>query len=159
MDNETDDIKRWRLRAEELRALAGRTANAASHDVYQGLADTYVRLARQAEERAQRQRELATQKPAPHESRREPAATEPQPERRATPGHRYKIGQTVSYGVPAIGLVALPELFRIIHLVPTEGLENRYWVKSIADGKERIAEEGQLHSVPSDAAPTSKGNA
>lgn len=147
-EDETDDIKRWRQRAEELRARAGVTANAASHDVYENLADTYERLARKAEERAGRRRKPAapatggTPPPPPRPSR-----SPTQLPQRAPGSHRFKVGETVSAGAPTGSLIAAPELLRIIHLVPTESGEHQYWVKSIANGTERMAPEGQLHPV------------
>ena len=157
MKSETDDSKNLRLRAAELRALADESKNAASRDVFLGLAGTYDRLAEQTEERLQRRRHPAG-KASAQEIAKPPA---PSP-RVAVREHKFKVGETVSVGPPAGGLLAAPVLFRIIHLVPNEGAEHQYWVKSIADGQERIAKESELHpgdARPADKAPADKAKA
>ncbi|MFO0995290.1 MAG: hypothetical protein U1F33_01305 [Alphaproteobacteria bacterium] len=150
-EDERADIARWRKRAEELRALAAEASNATSRDVQQDLAGTYERLARQAEERNERRRgQAAPEKSVP------PAPKTKQPPPRASRSHRFKVGQTVSFGTAAGGLLASPELLRILHIVATDGTENQYWVKSMANGAERIASESQLHPVPEGAGPPQK---
>ena len=68
----------------------------------------------------------------------------------AMQGSRFEIGQTV-YFQPSMGSRLLSHrLFRIVRLLPAEGMEKQYRIKSIHDSHERVAFEYELHAVTPD---------
>lgn len=57
--------------------------------------------------------------------------------------HRFKPGQMVTYHPPK-GCKSRTSIYRISRLLPVEGGELKYRIKSAADDCERVATEGQL---------------
>lgn len=67
-----------------------------------------------------------------------------QPENRMV-GHKFKVGQRVLFHSPrrAIG----PLIVTVVRKLPTEGQGVTYRIKSIEEGFERVANEGELSSI------------
>jgi hypothetical protein len=57
--------------------------------------------------------------------------------------HRFKIGQKVNYTPGLIG-AAKSDTYTITQLLPPEGDEFQYRIKSAAEPHERVAKESQL---------------
>ena len=57
--------------------------------------------------------------------------------------HKYKIGQQVNYTSGLLGTVR-GTIFTITQLLPPEGDEFQYRIKSASEPHERVAKEGQL---------------
>ncbi|HRN83798.1 MAG TPA: hypothetical protein PK857_03180 [Hyphomicrobium sp.] len=57
--------------------------------------------------------------------------------------HTFKLGQVVTYHPPK-GAVSRSSMYRVSKLLPIEGGELKYRIKSATDNCERVASEGQL---------------
>ncbi len=62
----------------------------------------------------------------------------------ATSRHKYKVGQAVDLRPGRWGLPASSREYKIVRLLPIEGGERMYRVKSEAETFERIAKESEL---------------
>jgi hypothetical protein len=64
-------------------------------------------------------------------------------------GHRFKVGQRVVFHAPrrSIG----PSIFTVLRLLPLEGQDPTYRIKSDEEGFERVAKEGELSSLHKEA--------
>ncbi len=62
----------------------------------------------------------------------------------STPRHKYKVGQAVDLRPGRWGLPASSREYKIVRLLPIEGGERMYRVKSEAETFERIAKESEL---------------
>ena len=58
-------------------------------------------------------------------------------------GHRFKVGQTISY-IPHFGAGAAKSAYKITQLLPPEGGDFQYRIKSADEPYERVAKESQL---------------
>jgi hypothetical protein len=58
--------------------------------------------------------------------------------------HRYAIGQTVRYIAGPITRVNGNGTFKVVKLLPLEGDEHQYRIKSTGEAFERVAKESQL---------------
>lgn len=58
--------------------------------------------------------------------------------------HKFTIGQTVSYTPGMFGRSNGSGTYRIVRLLPYDGSEFQYRIKSIAEAYERVARESQL---------------
>jgi hypothetical protein len=66
-------------------------------------------------------------------------------ERRATvAGHKYTVGETVQYTAGAYSRTRTSGSFLVVKLLPSEGDENLYRIKSEGEPYERVAKESQL---------------
>jgi hypothetical protein len=61
----------------------------------------------------------------------------------ALKGHKFSVGQTVHYTGP-FGRSGVSGSFRVVKLLPLEGDEFRYRIKSAGEAFERVARESQL---------------
>ena len=59
-------------------------------------------------------------------------------------GHKYTIGQTVQYTAGAFGRSKTSGSFQVVKLLPSEGDEFLYRIKSEGEPYERVAKESQL---------------
>lgn len=59
--------------------------------------------------------------------------------------HRYKVGQRVIFHSPRVA--SGPSLFTVMRLMPSEGQDLTYRIKSIEAGIERMAKERELSSL------------
>lgn len=64
------------------------------------------------------------------------------PENRMS-AHRFKPGQVVTYHPPK-GSIGGSSMYRVLRLLPLEGGELKYRIRSATDNCERVATEGQL---------------
>ncbi|HJS06496.1 MAG TPA: hypothetical protein VJ809_02525 [Pirellulales bacterium] len=58
--------------------------------------------------------------------------------------HKYKVGETVHYTSNVMRRFAARGGFLIVKLLPPEGAELQYRIKSAAEPHERVAKESQL---------------
>ena len=58
--------------------------------------------------------------------------------------HKFKIGQSVNYTSGSFGVGNASGVYKITQLLPPEGDEFQYKIKSAAEPHERVAKESQL---------------
>ena len=58
--------------------------------------------------------------------------------------HRFKVGKTVHFTPRGLDRATPSGQYQIVRLVPADGVDNQYRIKSVADGHERVAKENQL---------------
>jgi hypothetical protein len=58
--------------------------------------------------------------------------------------HKYSIGQTVRYTAGPFSRFGASGSFKIVKLLPPEGDEQQYRIKSASEAFERVAKESQL---------------
>jgi len=59
-------------------------------------------------------------------------------------GHKYEVGQVVSFMPGALTLEKSLGLYEIVRCLPPEGPENQYRVKSVHGSHERVVRESQI---------------
>jgi len=60
------------------------------------------------------------------------------------PRHKFKIGQTVDFRPGRVGVPALMTAYKIIKLLPLDGSDLMYRIKSAGETFERVAKEREL---------------
>jgi hypothetical protein len=60
------------------------------------------------------------------------------------PGHKFKVGQTLSFSPSAFDAAARKGQYRVVSLLPAEGGDNQYRIKNTLDSHERVVKESQL---------------
>jgi len=68
----------------------------------------------------------------------------PPPAAITTRTHKFQVGQTVYYNAPTFGRAPAPGNFTVVKLLPSEGDEHQYRIKSNGEAFERVAKESQL---------------
>ena len=58
--------------------------------------------------------------------------------------HKFKVGQMVDFNPSSVGVPASVRAYKILRLLPREGGEPLYRIKTIAEAFERIAKENEL---------------
>ena len=58
--------------------------------------------------------------------------------------HRFKVGQALHYSPSIFELAARQGIYRVVRLLPADGGDNQYRLKSESDGHERVGQESQL---------------
>jgi hypothetical protein len=58
--------------------------------------------------------------------------------------HKFKIGQTVNYTSGSFGIGRGSGVYKVTQLLPPEGDEFQYKIKSAAEPHERVVKESQL---------------
>ena len=58
--------------------------------------------------------------------------------------HKFKVGQMVDFVPSQRGLAASARSYKILRLMPFEGGERLYRIKTIAEAFERVARESEL---------------
>ena len=58
--------------------------------------------------------------------------------------HRYQVGETVFYTSPSFGRAAATGSYTVVKLLPSEGDDYQYRIKSSGEAFERVAKESQL---------------
>jgi hypothetical protein len=58
--------------------------------------------------------------------------------------YKYKVGQSVRYSSDALRRLGANSSFKIVKLLPTEGDQRQYRLKSASEAHERIAKEDEL---------------
>ena len=69
-----------------------------------------------------------------------------QPDRRAAllQTHKYMIGQSVRYSAGPFTRIGADAAFKVVRLMPPDGGEHQYRIKSTGEAFERVAKESQL---------------
>jgi hypothetical protein len=62
----------------------------------------------------------------------------------ASKAHKFQIGQTVHFTSRPLGHMAADGTYRIVKLLPSDGDEHQYRIKSASEAFERVAKESQL---------------
>jgi hypothetical protein len=62
----------------------------------------------------------------------------------AVSNHKFKIGQSVNYTSGPFGAGSASSVYKITRLLPPEGDDFQYKIKSPAEPHERVAKESQL---------------
>jgi hypothetical protein len=70
----------------------------------------------------------------------QPAATHEIPVR----SHKYQVGETVYYSSPTFGRAAATGSYTVVKLLPSDGDDYQYRIKSSGEAFERVAKESQL---------------
>ncbi len=58
--------------------------------------------------------------------------------------HKYRVGETVYYTSPSFGRAAASGSYTVVRLLPSDGEEQQYRIKSSGEAFERVAKESQL---------------
>ena len=58
--------------------------------------------------------------------------------------HKYQIGETVYFTSPTFGRAAATGSYTVVKLLPSEGDDYQYRIKSSGEAFERVAKESQL---------------
>ena len=58
--------------------------------------------------------------------------------------HKYQVGETVYFTSPTFGRAAATGSYTVVKLLPSEGDDYQYRIKSIGEAFERVAKESQL---------------
>ena len=58
--------------------------------------------------------------------------------------HKFQIGQTVCFTSRPIGHMAVNDTYQIVKLLPSDGEDYQYRIKSANEAFERVAKESQL---------------
>jgi hypothetical protein len=58
--------------------------------------------------------------------------------------HKYQLGETVYYTSPTFGRAAATGSYTVVKLLPSEGDDYQYRIKSSGEAFERVAKESQL---------------
>ena len=58
--------------------------------------------------------------------------------------HKYHVGETVYYTSPTFGRAAATGSYTVVKLLPSEGDDYQYRIKSNGEAFERVAKESQL---------------
>ncbi|MBN9052096.1 MAG: hypothetical protein J0H78_21770 [Rhizobiales bacterium] len=61
--------------------------------------------------------------------------------------HKFQVGQVVYYSAPTFGRAPAPGNFTVVKLLPSEGDEQQYRIKSNGEAFERVAKESQLDVI------------
>lgn len=64
--------------------------------------------------------------------------------RTKAPISKFKVGQTVDFSPSLRDLAASARLYKVTRVLPTEGRERLYRIKTIAEAFERVARESEL---------------
>jgi hypothetical protein len=63
--------------------------------------------------------------------------------------HKFRIGQMVIYARRVLGREEPPAEFEVLRLLPSDGAENQYRIKSTVEAFEHVVRESQLSRPPS----------
>jgi len=58
--------------------------------------------------------------------------------------HKFQIGQTVCFTSRPVGQMAVNDIYQIVKLLPSDGEDFQYRIKSANEAFERVAKESQL---------------
>ena len=61
--------------------------------------------------------------------------------------HKYQVGQVVYYTSPTFGRAAATGSYTVVKLLPSEGDDYQYRIKSSGEAFERVAKESQLDKI------------
>ncbi|HIJ62594.1 MAG TPA: hypothetical protein HPQ04_07885 [Rhodospirillaceae bacterium] len=63
---------------------------------------------------------------------------------RQSVAHSFTVGQSLSFSPNIFDSAARQGIYKVVRLLPAESGHNQYRIKSVFDGHERVAQEGQL---------------
>jgi hypothetical protein len=63
----------------------------------------------------------------------------------AVSSHKFKIGQSVNYSAGLFGADSASGIYQVTQLLPPEGDDFQYEIKSATEPRERVAKESQLN--------------
>jgi len=58
--------------------------------------------------------------------------------------HKFKVGEVVDYNEPRLALPTVRRQYEIVRLLPSDGSQFQYRIKTPGESFERIAQENQL---------------
>jgi hypothetical protein len=58
--------------------------------------------------------------------------------------HKFKVGQVVDYGPGRLGMRASSREYKVVRLLPAEGSDLLYRIKSVGETFERVVKESEL---------------
>lgn len=58
--------------------------------------------------------------------------------------HKFEVGQALYYSPSVFEPATLQGIYRVVRLLPADGGDNQYRLKSESDGHERVVREGQV---------------
>ncbi|HEY0223774.1 MAG TPA: hypothetical protein VGC38_04600 [Pseudolabrys sp.] len=61
--------------------------------------------------------------------------------------HKYQIGEAVYFTSPTFGRAAATGSYTVVKLLPSEGDDYQYRIKSSGEAFERVAKESQLEKI------------
>lgn len=61
--------------------------------------------------------------------------------------HKFKVGQSVSFTSGPFGRGNAASVYKIVQLLPPEGDDNQYRIKSATEPHERVVRESQLSRI------------
>jgi hypothetical protein len=61
--------------------------------------------------------------------------------------HKYRVSETVYYTSPTFGRAAATGSYTVVKLLPSEGDDYQYRIKSSGEAFERVAKESQLDRI------------
>lgn len=64
------------------------------------------------------------------------------------PRHRFKVGQAVSFSPGRLAIPPNGSEYKVLRLMPFEGGDLLYRIKSVAETFERVAKESELSPLP-----------
>ena len=59
--------------------------------------------------------------------------------------HKFKVGQSVLYSSGPFGRGATSGVYKVTHLLPPQGDDHQYRIKSSDEPHERVVKESELH--------------
>jgi hypothetical protein len=65
----------------------------------------------------------------------------------AVMAHKYRVGETVYYTSPTFGRTSASGSYTVVKLLPSEGDDYQYRIKSSGEAFERVAKESQLDRI------------
>jgi hypothetical protein len=63
------------------------------------------------------------------------------------PEHKFKIGQSVNFTSGPFGRGAASSIYKVTQLLPAEGDDYQYRIKSASEPHERVVKESQMNRV------------
>ena len=61
--------------------------------------------------------------------------------------HRFQVGETVSFTSRPVGTMSTNGTYQVVKLLPSDGDDHQYRIKSSEEAFERVARESQLDLV------------
>jgi hypothetical protein len=87
---------------------------------------------------------IATPEPAPEMLRAPSPPVQPAVSPEPVRAHRYGVGEIVYYTSPSFGRTAASGNYTVVKLLPSDGDDYQYRIKSNGEAFERVAKESQL---------------
>jgi hypothetical protein len=92
-------------------------------------------------------RAASASKSAPKMIRTASPPVQPVADEIVLPRHKYQVGESVYYTSPTFGRAAASGSYTVVKLLPSEGDDYQYRIKSSGEAFERVAKESQLDKM------------